>query len=328
MLPDDQIFAGDPVDANGNIIYDLYHNGDKVDHIEYKWYELYGKKYHYLSANSNEYCGTSRTIDPEPQGDAALALLNDGWLPAYNSANKTWIKVGGCADGYYSDWIVTFMPADSGDNPNPTTYSVRVMAEDLSATEASDFDFNDVVIDVYYTTGQTKATIILQAAGGTLPLRINEDDTKEVHSLFGVGTNVMVNTGWGGSNGANDVEPVSFTIDFALTDMDNDGKIDENDFLLCVKEIKLEVKKTLSTGTPGWFEMTADEGAPAAKFAVPIYRSDGTEVEWAAERESLKDKYGKFSEWATTASHIMWWDVDKAAEIEAEEEAAMQNQGN
>ena len=38
------------------------------------------------------------------------------------------------------------------------------------------------------------ATICLRAAGGTLPLRIDGKDAWEVHKLFGVATNVMVNT--------------------------------------------------------------------------------------------------------------------------------------
>jgi hypothetical protein len=202
------------------------------------------------------------------------------------------------------------------------------MAEDLSATEASDFDFNDVVIDVYYTTDEEEATIILQAAGGTLPLRINGDDALEVHDLFGVGRNIMVNTGWGGSNGAVADPVVIEHIPFVLTDLDEDGEITENDFLLKVKTITLEVYKTLPSGNPDWFEMTADEGAPAAKFAVPIYKSNGEEVRWANERVSLKSIYGKFSDWATESTGIMWWDTEKAAEIEAEEEAAKQNQGN
>ena len=315
----------------------------------YKFYTFEGNTYNYLITERNQYAadlketsfigkygnkvskGGIADFNDEPNNDVKRELLQKGYLPVDNTANKTWVKVGGTADGYFSDWIVTLTKATRQNEPDPETYSIRVMAEDLSATEASDFDFNDVVIDVYYTTGQSTATstatIFLQAAGGTLPLRINEDDALEVHDLFGVGRNVMVNTGWSGSNGASK-NPVSFTIPFALSDLNNDGDIDVDDFLLKVKTIKLEVYKTYSTGNPDWFEMGADEGAPAAKFAVPIHKSNGEEVHWANERQSLKDLYGKFSEWATSAPWIEWWDTEKAAIIEAEEEAAQQNQGN
>jgi len=305
MLPDESIFAGTEHWEYGLEQYNYQPHYLGKTYAADDYYYLNGKSYHYVSANRNQYCGESQTIDPEPQGEAALALLNDGWLPVKGSADKTWVKVGGCADGYYSDWIVTFMPADSGDNPDPDTYKVRIMAEDLSATEASDFDFNDVVIDVVYTTDQSTATITLRAAGGTLPLRINGDDTKEVHSLFGVGTNVMVNTGWGGSNGASK-DPVSFPISFTLIDKDNDGEITEDDFLLTVKEIKLEVKKTLSSGAPGWFEMKAEQGEPASKFAIPL--EDPTVVNWCSERTSIKDTYEYFVDWARTgAIEFKWW---------------------
>ena len=71
--------------------------------------------------------------------------------------------------------------------PVPT---VRVIAEDLSAAESSDFDFNDVVFDVTFTSEST-ATITLQAAGGTYHVEV---DGIDVHQQFDVPDNQMVNT--------------------------------------------------------------------------------------------------------------------------------------
>jgi len=239
-------------------------------------------------------------------------MLADGYLPVEGKAMKLWGKPTGCRDGYYSDWIVSFMPADPAneDKPDPATWSVRVMAEDLSATEESDFDFNDVVLDFFGTENSNILNVTLQAAGGTLPLRINEDDALEVHDMFKVAKNVMVNTNWTGSNKA-DKSAVPFTITLAS------ALTTEQGFLDAVKAIKLEVEKTVSDGTGDakqWLPMNADQGKAAAKFAVPIYDSEGNEVRWANERESLKDKYGKFSEWATTAPHIKWWDPSKSGD--------------
>lgn len=176
---------------------------------------------------------------------------------------------------------------------DPDTWFVRVMAEDLSASDDSDFDFNDVVIDVKYTKGESTADITLQAAGGTLPLRINGNDNLEVHKLFGFATNIMINTGWKGSNGAT-ADPYEFTLPFSATT--------EAGFLTGVNNIKLEVEKTVN-GEKKWLEMTAHEGEPASKFAVP------SKIQWCAERESIKGKYELFAQWATSgdAYTFRWW---------------------
>jgi hypothetical protein len=219
-------------------------------------------------------------------------MLADGYLPVEGKAMKLWGKPTGCRDGYYSDWIVSFMPATPASEDQPTTYSLRVMAEDLSADEASDFDFNDVVFDVEWTTGTTQATITLQAAGGTLPLRINEDNTKEVHLLFDVQTNVMVNTGWNGTNSASK-PAVSFSINnFSPADSDNDNNISQAEFNAAVKGIKVEVEKVVNstTGEKQWFELTATEGVACCKFGCSI------DFNWVGERTNIDDVYN-FSEW-------------------------------
>lgn len=278
------------------------------------------EEYKFLSANKNMYAAdrTEKTFSTEggvakfnselPTDAQKRQLLSLGYLPDTDSFRE-WVKVGGTADGYYSDWIVTLTEANTSTTPpgpTPQTFEIRVMAEDLSAKENSDFDFNDVVFDVTYTTGQPTATITLQAAGGTLPLRVNSTDGVggfEVHDKFGgYPTTTMINTGWSGSNGANNVAPATETIEFSATDLDT--------FLAAVKAIRIEVYKTLSTGTTDWFEMEAEQGKPAAKFAVP------TTVTWMDERQSIKNKYGKFCEWATSAPNVQWWDPSKADDQE------------
>jgi hypothetical protein len=89
-------------------------------------------------------------------------------------------------DWIFNDWIVKISPA----LPIYPIESGRVMAEDLGSNEGSDFDYNDVVFD-YDIYSDGVAVIELQAAGGTLPLYI---ESFEVHELFGVATDVMVNT--------------------------------------------------------------------------------------------------------------------------------------
>lgn len=187
-------------------------------------------------------------------------------------------------------------PEENPKDPDPDygTTSIRIMAEDLSATESSDFDFNDVVIDVVRVS-DTQAKIILCAAGGTLPLRIAGLDSWEVHSLFGVDTNVMVNTNWKGANSATKdaVEVGTVSGDFTTTNFNN-----------AAKGIKLEVKKTvkLADGTTSeeWCEMTAEKGEPAAKFGCK------TTYHWMDERTSIKQKVEKFTDWVKGLSELIW----------------------
>ena len=112
-------------------------------------------------------------------------------------------------DGYYSNWIVKLSPAD----PQWSDHNWhRIMCEDLGNTY--DFDFNDLVYDVYYTgtSGNYTAHIKVQAAGGTLPIYLGSD-TREVHQLFGQqpqanGNYLPVNVGTSSTK-----TPVEFTIE-------------------------------------------------------------------------------------------------------------------
>lgn len=94
-------------------------------------------------------------------------------------------------NGTYNDWIVKIIPAGSA---NQAVY--RIMCEDLGST--SDFDFNDIVFDYDPSeavgNGQPNAdgiydsydiTIMVQAAGGTIPVYIgNTNSLNEVHSIL------------------------------------------------------------------------------------------------------------------------------------------------
>lgn len=109
-------------------------------------------------------------------------------------------------DGYYSNWIVKLSPASE---PAPTKEVKRVMCEDLGNT--FDFDFNDVVFDVYFDrvsgdwdgdpNASFDAVITLQAAGGTMPVYVGHAPTDEggfyeAHNLLGAyPANVPVNVG-------------------------------------------------------------------------------------------------------------------------------------
>lgn len=174
-------------------------------------------------------------------------------------------------DDDYTDWIVKITPAKKTIRGN-----IRVIAEDLTVTDNSDFDFNDVVFDVKYGN-PTK--IILQAAGGTLPLRVGG---VEVHEKFGVATNQMVNTGAGVTK-----DPVVYEVNVACW---HAGDVNNN--------ILVEVQKDGE-----WIEIKAIKGKAAAKIAVP------TTFEWCSEREDIAKKYPKFNDYVTSKDWetIEWW---------------------
>ena len=140
-------------------------------------------------------------------------------------------------------------PGFQGGNP-----LYRVIAEDLSAEEAGDFDFNDVVFDVVKAESG-KTTLRLICAGGTLPLRVrgeNESEGVEVHSVFGEmepnakGRYQMYNTGAGPT-----MPEKEFTIDGTYTTPEQ------------IKNIVIEVYKDNE-----WWSLNATKGKAACKILV------------------------------------------------------------
>ena len=165
-------------------------------------------------------------------------------------------------DGNYTDWIVRISPAEVNNN-----YVGRVMAEDLSVTENSDFDFNDVVFDWKPVTGGIEVQLV--AAGGTLPLRIGDGTNwVEVHQRFGHATNEMINTNAGPTATA---QP--FTV--AVSSID---------------DVKIEVSKD---GGNTYIPLTAPQGKAASKINV----DPGTPYCTEFQDIDLRWPENKFSKW-------------------------------
>ena len=181
-------------------------------------------------------------------------------------------------DGKYTDRVLKIVPAIlKGD--------IRIIAEDLSASEGSDFDFNDVIFDVKYEYPVwNKTTIILQAAGGKLPLRIGVlDEEHEVHKLFGVSLNTMVNTeDWTAHK-----DPVTFTIDGQY------GSWNINNLLIWVQK------------GSDWVQLTAPQGKAASKIAV------STDYKWVKELQDISKAYKKFDTYVKNDNQAKWWKNNK-----------------
>lgn len=185
-------------------------------------------------------------------------------------------------DGYYSNWIFKISPAYPTTTPDPEpTETKRVMCEDLGNTY--DFDFNDLVFDVYYTyKDKTNITahITLQAVGGTLPIYIGTDTadpTKELHyRMLGQASSSPINVA--ASNGVTH-SPVSFTMPATSTD--------PNDIIICVGTAGNEATDKI-TILP-----VSGRGSSLApqKICVP------TSTKWLKENMQIEQGYRNFDEW-------------------------------
>lgn len=208
----------------------------------------------------------------------AQAEETDGNYPYYITRDEATLYVGGdvpsvtieeseCNPGFVGDTT----PQE------PTwTFLCRVFGEDLSATQDTDFDFNDVVFDVY-TDGNGTAKVILLAAGGTLPLSV---DNIEIHDLWNQATTTMINTGEGPDLGPVELGYVQGI--YSLNDVNN--------------KIKVVVFKNGAA-----CEMTARQGQPCAKFAV-------TEpIKWVSERVDFSTVYTKFKQWVNEDADYEWY---------------------
>ena len=215
------------------------------------------------------------------RGNTITITTDNAEVTQYVEANKVVTP-----NDIYTDWIIRLVAAQpkSGDD------EIRVIAEDLSASDATDFDFNDVVFDVKFTSNTT-AQVTLRAAGGTLPLTV---DGHEVHAAFGVtDTKTMINTNAGrilteelkkqGYKAADGLTAQPFTV--SGINKANWGS-----------DIKVMVEKGGQ-----WYEIKAVTGGPTAKICVR------TNFTWPNEKQSIKSLYEKFQQWVTNPS-VMWYD--------------------
>ena len=195
----------------------------------------------------------------------------------YTAGSKPSIKItsGKCNPGF------------EGNDDQPRLY--RVIAEDLNATEASDFDFNDVVFDVVKAENG-KTTLRLIACGGIYKLTVAG---VEVHEKFGQQATddkyPMINTG--AKANINGLAPVEFDINGTF---DTPEKINN---------IEIRVWKP-GTGDDG-IALTAEKGKAACKILVD------NSFEVVQEKQGIGNEYGLFQsyvrgEWDSIVDG-KWW---------------------
>lgn len=173
IIPGDVIQEWDPnggSDANVSGMYFVGLDYDQRVESAYsdQWYTgPDGNKYRYLKADMNQYCGAKEEYNNVPSNETIQGLLDQGYLPVAGKADKVFVKLTSCADGYYSDWIVRVIPgtkkSSGGDqekeeeeHSTSNKYTAkrhvivamgRIFVEDLYNATRADIDYNDAVFD-------------------------------------------------------------------------------------------------------------------------------------------------------------------------------------
>lgn len=220
-----------------------------------KWYMVYLK--------GQDYEGWYLGMDIEGLGSGAN--------------NNEFVK----ANGICNDWIIKLGEV----LPKPEkVQSWRIMCEDLGSS--LDIDFNDIVYDLSFNG--SVAFISLQAAGGTLPIKVKYKDhfitskTKdEIHAMFGKETTTPVNVK--APSGADNLPPVSWSFTTSSFDV-NDVKI----FVGTSEATELDIQKLDS------------ETKLPYRICVP------TTVRWCQECKPINTVYKDFRDWVTDPTDYFW----------------------
>ena len=194
------------------------------------------------------------------------------------------------------------------------TPKFRIMCEDLGGT--FDMDFNDVVYDVEYTDDHI-CTITMQAAGGTMPIRLQygdnvlkKGDTYEIHELFGAQVKQPINVH--ATNGVDGRTPITFKIALNGNNQLPAGGVDldlrNTDFeSFNLSHINVYVQ---SDDMAEWVSTHNIDGEAPYKFVVPI-TADKT-PRWMIELTNIKKGYEGFSAWVADPTHEFWIRNDAA----------------
>ena len=160
-------------------------------------------------------------------------------------------------------------------------------ATDSQATsdweEGSDWDFNDVVFDVKFTS-QTTAIVKIVGAGGRLPLYVAGHEAHQELGQSGPD-----------SNGVYMIQSPRRSTPFEVTGIDKTQN---------GRDIVVKVVRKSSSGEDIISELVAEVGKPAAKIGVD------PKFEPCAERQDIRKKYPLFSEWVKKGGSLAWYKVN------------------
>ncbi|SEM87288.1 hypothetical protein SAMN04487902_104180 [Prevotella sp. ne3005] len=166
--------------------------------------------------------------------------------------------------------------------PDPSSDVIRVICEDLSVRESTDWDFNDAVFDVQLLDNDSKVKITLLAAGGTLPLTVAGEEVhgkfKEFNPDLGISTGTMLSTGSTNSTGKYD--HINCVAPYYIID----NIFGSTNIREVAKKIPVQVQK-LVNGEKTWVTLECEKGKATAKVAVR------DNYNWCDERQHINIKY-------------------------------------
>ena len=181
-------------------------------------------------------------------------------------------------DYFFDNWIVKITPGLYRNDKTYRIFAEDLIGENLDDIQASDWDFNDAVFDVwkddkndYNPNVDKKIVVILYAAGGTKKLTVGG---KEVHEQFGVPVTTMVNT-----EGASVEKPVAI---FRLSGSFSNAN-----------DIKVVLEDNI--------ELTATTGNVPMKLCVP------TGTKWLKEKNLISLGYPNFPKYVENKAAFSTW---------------------
>lgn len=207
-------------------------------------------------------------------------------------------------DHIYNDWIVKIIPGE-GTIENPGHKWHRIMCEDLGSTD--DYDFNDLVYDVYFTgtNDQYTAHIKVLASGGTLPIYVGthtEDPKREAHQLLQSGNAQKLNGGklYQPVNVSAGVtaDPVEF--EFEMKDASGNwltGAAGTDPDYIPILVTSTDPSR-LASGKNTFVLPTVKDNPVPQKICIDGNKIDATKVRWMKERKQIETTYTLFDCWA------------------------------
>ena len=206
-------------------------------------------------------------------------------------------------DHIYNDWIVKIIPGE-GTIENPGHKWHRIMCEDLGSTD--DYDFNDLVYDVYFTgtNDQYTAHIKVLASGGTLPIYVGThtgDPKREAHQLLQDGNAQKL-------NGGKLYQPVNVSagvtadpVEFEFEMKDASGNWLKGAAGTDPDYIPILVTSTdpsrLASGKNTFVLPTVKADPVPQKICIDGNLIDATKVRWMKERKQIESTYTLFDKW-------------------------------
>lgn len=188
----------------------------------------------------------------------------------------------------------------------------RIIAEDLTVSQNSDFDYNDIVFDAKHVQnadadGYSTFYLIVRATGAYKKIYVGDPASEdegmgfEVHELFGVSQNTFVNTvgkpkeGAGAADWKKDHAPVFYALKVKKT-----GAAEP-------KLIDIPIYAEDNT-----LALTAKRGEPAEKLCVD------TDYSWVVEKTKMRTWYPTFSHYVVGEEpETSWWHTTYWSDEEA-----------